>query len=181
MLHFSLLNLARKIVPGHELWRSAAVLSAVFICGTSPASDSLRVEHPVEIAFSIGEMTELAQDMGLSTEEFARSLTVMLNNAGLEARQSEAERDTEILFLDVIVDGESYYTSVGFWRMASYPLPNGEINSEFVTVWQDYSVGTHFDDATTVKASVNRIVERFISKYNDANQSGFPLRVASAP
>jgi hypothetical protein len=89
--------------------------------------------------------------------------------------------DDDILFLDVIVDGDTFYTSAGFWRMASFPLPNGDINSEFVTVWQDYSIGTHYDDPEMIRASVSRIIERFIAKYSAANNTGNPLRVASAP
>lgn len=119
--------------------------------------------------------------MGLTIDGFAKSLSIMLNRAGLQAKRSETERDSDILFLDVIVDGESYYTSVGFWRIASYRLPNGDLNSEFVTVWQDYSVGAHYNDPGTVRASANRIIERFIAKYSDANNTGNPLQVVSAP
>jgi hypothetical protein len=126
-------------------------------------------------------MTQAAQDLGLTDKDFAETLRIMLSRAGLQATRSELKLDRNLLFLDVIVDGEVFYVSAGFWRKASYPLPNGKFNSEFVTVWQDYSVGAHYHDPETVRSSVNTLIERFIARYSDANDTGNPLRVASAP
>ncbi len=154
---------------------------AVSLCEFTQADDSLWVESPEEVAFSVAHMTQGAKDMGLTNESFAETLALMLNGAGFQTKQSKLDRDNDMLFLDVIVDGETFYASAGFWRKASYPLPNGDLNSGFVTVWQDYSVGAHYDDPETVRASVGTLIERFITKYSDANNSGKPLRVASAP
>jgi hypothetical protein len=174
MLHASPQELCR-------IWRVVAVLASTFAWVTSQAADSLWVENPVDVAYSVGEMTKGAQDIGLTTESFAESLHAMLNHAGLQPRQSTRSRDSDVLFLDVIVDGESFYTSAGFWRMANYPLPNGDLNSEFVTVWQDYSIGAHHNNPDIVRASVNTILERFIAKYSDANNTRRPMQVASTP
>ena len=181
MPHILPKTLGYRIVRGYELWRIAAVFAAAFICDSSQASQSLWVENPQEVAYSVASMTPGAISLGLTSEEFSESLTVMLNRAGLQGRRSEFGNDSDILFLDIVVDGETYYASAGFWRMATYHLPNGETNSEFVTVWQDYSVGAHFDDPETVRVSVERLIERFIARYRDANGVGRPLSVAAAP
>jgi hypothetical protein len=174
-------NLDCNIVAGLCLWQLPVVLAAALACEPVIAGDGLWVEHPEEVAFSVADMTQGAKDMGLTGAGFAATLSTMLQRAGLKARQTDFERDSDVLFLDIIVEDETFYASLGFWRMVSYRLPNGVVNSEFVTVWQDYSVGAHHEDPGKVRATVNSITERFIAKYQDVNKVGSPLRVASMP
>jgi len=174
-------NLDCNIVAGLRLWQLPVVLAAALACEPAIAGDGLWVEHPEEVAFSVADMTQGAKDMGLTGAGFAATLSIMLQRAGLKARQTDFERDSDVLFLDIIVEDETFYASLGFWRMVSYRLPNGVLNSEFVTVWQDYSVGAHHEDPGKVRATVNSITERFIAKYQDVNKGGTPLRVASTP
>ena len=169
-------------VPGFRPWQLALVLALVLASGASMGSDGLRVENPGEITFAVAAMTPRAKELGLTNSVVAASLKSSLSRAGLAARQSDLDdRDSDVLFIDIVVEDETFYASLGFWRMASYRLPGGELNSELVTVWQDYSVGAHHDDAAKVRATVNRIVSRFISQYRDVNDVGVPLRVASTP
>jgi hypothetical protein len=156
------------------------MLASALVCGAAAADGSLWVENPQEVAFSVGKMTQSAQDLGLTDSDLAETLSVMLNRVGLRARRSQGTNDDDVLFLDVIVDDETFYTSAGFWRMAKYRLPNGDLTSEFVTVWQDYSVGAHHNDPEAIRVSVNRIIERFITKYSDANSPHAPVQVASS-
>ena len=171
----------RNTLTGSGSLRLLLVVAAALVCDTSIADDGLWVDDPEEVAFSVADMTDSARDMGLSSDGFAATLNNMLNHAGLRAKQSDIARDDRVLFLDIIVDDETYYASLGFWRMASYRQPDGELNSEFVTVWQDYSVGAHHDDPGAVRDTVNKIIERFITRYRDANNVRPPLRVASTP
>ncbi len=174
-------NPDRNIPAGYRLWRLSLMAAGALACETSIASDGLWVDNPEEVAFSVADMTSSAKDMGLSNESFAAALSTMLNRAGLRPRQSVLKRDNDVLFLDVIVEDETFYASLGFWRVASYRQPDGELNSELVTVWQDYSVGAHHDDPATVRDTVNEIIERFIAKYRDVNNVSTPFRVASTP
>jgi len=181
MLQISQKKFGYTIACGRARWRMLVALAAVVMCELSQATESLWVENPEQVAYSVADMTPGAKALGLTNGEFAKSLNVMLSRAGLQGRRSEFRNDSDVLFLDVVVDGETYYASAGFWRMASYRLPNGDIHSEFVTVWQDYSVGAHYDDPETIRVSVERLIERFIAKYNDANSAGRPLSVAATP
>ena len=174
-------NPDRNIPTGYRVWRLLLMAAGALACEASLAGDGLWVDNPEEVAFSVADMTSRAKDMGLSDESFAATLSRMLNHAGLRAKQLDLERDSGVLFLDVIVEDETFYASLGFWRMASYRQPDGELNSEFVTVWQDYSVGAHHDDPAKVRATVNKIIARFITKYRDVNNVGTPFRVASTP
>jgi hypothetical protein len=166
---------------GCLFWQTLVLLLSSLICEVSQADGSLWVENPREVAFSVGRMTPGAQNLGLTDADFADTLSIMFDRVGYQARRSRGAHDKDVLFLDVIVDGETFYTSAGFWRIANYRLPNGDLNTEFVTVWQDYSVGAHHNDPETVRASVSRIIERFIAKYSDANKSRAPVQVASSP
>ena len=171
-----------RIIPtGYRVWRLLLMAAGALACETSIAGDGLWVDNPEEIAFSVADMTSSAKDMGLSNESFAATLSTMLNHAGLRARQSSLERDSDMLFLDVIVEDETFYASLGFWRVASYRQPDGELNSELVTVWQDYSVGAHHDDPGKVLDTVNKFIARFIARYRDVNNVSTPFRVASTP
>ena len=166
-------------VPGARPRLPAFVFTLMLACGTAAGSDGLRVERPLEVAFSVAEMTEQARSMGFTDSGVATTLQENLTRAGLAGRRSDPERDSDVLFVDIIVEDETFYASLGFWRMASYRLPGGALNSEFVTVWQDYAVGAHHGDPATVNATVKRIIDRFIVRYSDVNGVSQPQRVAA--
>lgn len=181
MLEFSRDKCDRNRLAGLRWWHLPAVLAAALACQTAVAGDGLWVENPGEVAFSVGNMTQVAKDMGFTDAGFATILSTSLQRAGLSAKRSDFKRDNDVLFLDVIVEHETFYASLGFWRKVSYRLPNGKLISEFVTVWQDYSVGAHHDDSRKVRDTVNRIIARFIARYRDVNDTGIPLLVGSTP
>jgi hypothetical protein len=164
-----------------RLKRLPVLLAALFLCEFAVADNELWVENPLDVAFAVGNMTQDAKDMGLTYDGFAKILTSSLNHGGLVARPSDLERDDDLLFLDIIVEHDTYYASLGFWRLVSYRLPNGELKSELVTVWQDYSVGTHHNNPARVRDTVTKVIERFVARYSDVNDLQTPLRVASGP
>ncbi len=147
----------------------------------SLAADTLWIANPAQVAYSIGALTQDARKLGLSNDSLAGTLNGMLSRAGLTARPAEFERDDGVLFLDIIVEEQTYYASLGFWRIASYPHPDGELASNFVIVWQDYSIGAHYDDPDAVNGTVMQIIERFIAAYSVANELAAPLQAATAP
>jgi hypothetical protein len=53
--------------------------------------------------------------------------------------------------------------------------------SGFVTVWQDYSVGTHHGNVDTVYDTVTTIVDQFITRYSAANDLAGRVRAANSP
>lgn len=154
------------------------LLAAASTCGNALADDGLRVDRPLEVAFSISRMTRDAAAMGLTDSGFAVLLSSSLTRAGLSARRSDSENDDTVLFLDIVVEDEAFYVSLDFLRPASFRLPGGEMNSEPVSVWQGYSVGTHKDDAGKIRDTVSQIVEQFVTSYRDANDLSIPARVA---
>ena len=168
-------------VPGFRPLQLALALALVLASTASSGSDGLRVENPAEIAFAVAAMTPQAKEMGLTDAGVAETLQSSLSRAGLSGKRSDLEHDSDVLFVDIIVEDETFYASLGFWRMASYRLPGGELNSEFASVWQDYAVGAHHDDPEKVRVTVERIIERFIVKYSDVNSVRKPLRIASMP
>lgn len=157
------------------LWASIAAISPAV------ADDSLRVENSVDIAFSVSRLSNDASGIGLSDAGIAEILSTSLMSAGLVARSSGLRGDEPVLFVDIIVEGDSYYASLDYWRMASIALPDGEINSDYVTVWQDFAFGSHGDAGQTIRDALKRIVERFVIDYRDANAVDAPLRIAAIP
>ena len=145
------------------------------------AAEGLRVDNAAELAFAVADMTSVAQGMGLSKASLAGAVTQKFGAAGIRARPTIAGQDEEVLLVDVVIEHETYYVSLGFWRVASYPQPQGEITSGFVTVWQDYSVGTHRGDVDTVYETVATIVDQFITRYSDANDLTGRVRAANSP
>jgi glucan biosynthesis protein len=126
-------------------------------------------------------MTQVAEDMGLSKANLVVVVADKLGRAGLHARPTNANGDEEVLLVDVVVEDETFYVSLGFWRVASYPQPQGETDSGFVTVWQDFSVGAHHGDVDTVYQAVTTIIDRFVASYSNANELGDSVQVASTP
>lgn len=164
----------------NRLLPAALLVFAVAVADIAVA-DGLRVDSAEDVAFAVAEMTQVAEDMGLSRADLAVALTEKLSRAGLRARLSDADRDKDLLLVDVVVEEEAFYVSLGFWRVASYPQPDGENSSGFVTVWQDYSVGAHHGDVDTVYTTVTTVIDRFIARYSDANELGDSVQVAAAP
>ena len=163
-----------------RLPRAVLLVFAVAVADIAVA-DGLRVESAEEVKFAVADMTLTAEDMGLSRADLALRLTERLSRAGLRARLSDADRDEDLLLVDVVVEDETFYVSLGFWRVATYPQPDGESGSSFVTVWQDYSVGAHHGDVNTVYTTVTTIVDQFITRYSDANDLTGRVRAANSP
>ena len=159
----------------------AALLVFAVAAADFAVADGLRVDSAEDVAFAVAEMTATAEDMGLSRADLATVLTEKLSRAGLRARLSDADRDEDLLLVDVVVEEEAFYVSLGFWRVASYPQRDGENSSGFVTVWQDFSVGAHDGDIDAVHATVTTITDRFIARYRDANELDDRVQVAATP
>ena len=160
---------------------SAALLVFAVAAADFAIADGLRVDSAENVAFAVAEMTATAEDMGLSKANLVVVVTDKLGRAGLRARPTDANRDEEVLLVDVVVEDETFYVSLGFWRIASYPQRQGETDSGFVTVWQDFSVGAHHGDVDTVYQTVTTIIDRFVASYSDANELGDSVQVAAAP
>lgn len=173
-------NRSNNEVSTFTLWQLPVLLAVILGCEVAIAGDELWVENPRDVAFSIGNLTQNARKMGLTDAAFATILSTTLDNAGFTARQSDSMHD-DVLFLDIIVEDESFYASIGFWRVVSFRLPNGEFNSDLVNVWQDYSFGVHRDDAGRVRDTVKKVIDRFIASYGAANGISVPLRLAATP
>jgi hypothetical protein len=173
---------SRRCLPTRRL---RLLRTAIAICAAllfhAAAADGLRVDNPAEVSFVVTDMTAIARKIGLSRADLADMVTDKLSVVGISARPTIAERDEEVLLVDVVVEHETFYVSLGFWRVASYPQPQGEITSGFVAVWQDYSVGTHHGNVDTVYDTVTTIVDQFITRYSDANDLAGRVRVATSP
>ncbi len=176
---------SNKRVSTFRGWRLPVLLTAIVSCNIAVAgdetSDELWVEEPRDVVFSIGNMTQSAREMGLTDAAFASILRTSLNRAGLKARQSDSRHDDDLIFLDIIVEDETFYASIGFWRRVNIRLPNEEFYSKFVTVWQDYSVGAHHGDPGRVRDTVHKVIDRFIASYGAANDVSMPLLLSATP
>ena len=162
-----------------QRWRRVIALFMLVFCASASASDELWVENPEQIAFSVGRMTDAAKDLGLHERQIAAWLSESLQRAGLEARAADTEHDPAVLFLDVFVAAGSYYASVGFWRNAEYSLPDGTAASNQVIVWQEYAIGSHNGDIEQVRATISRVIGRFVASYNGANNLDLSHQVAA--
>ncbi len=170
----------RSLTKHLYLLRISLVVWLMLLLDTA-AADGLRVKNASELAFAVADMTPAAQDMGLSKSGLAGTVTERLGSAGIQARPTIAGQDEEILLVDVVIEHETFYVSLGFWRVASYPQPQGEITSGFVTVWQDYSVGTHHGNVDTIYDTVTTIMDQFVARYSDANDLTGSVRAATSP
>jgi hypothetical protein len=161
--------------------RAFILLLALVCCRNALAADPLWITNPAEIAFSVSELTQEARALGLSDSDLSRTLSGRLTAAGLTPKLAEIEQDDGVLFLDIIVEKQTYYASLGFWRVATIQHPDGRPSSDFVIVWQDYSVGAHHDDPAEITDTVQQIIERFITTYSAANDLDTPLQAAAQP
>jgi uncharacterized membrane protein YdfJ with MMPL/SSD domain len=161
--------------------RVAMLLVALFCFRQAFAADALWIDNPTEISYSVGELTDAAKALGLSNSSLSGTLADGLSAAGLTPKPAAYSNDKSVLFLDIIVEEQTYYASLGFWRVATYQRPDGEQNSDFVIVWQDYSVGAHHDDPAAITSTIQQIIERFIVTYGAANHLERPLQAAANP
>lgn len=168
----------RATFTAHRLPRLVA-FAALLISASAFAGNELWVQEPQTIAFSVGSVTADAKDLGVTQKKLATDLSDALKRHGFSARLSELGRDTDVLFLDVIVEGSAYYASLGFWRKATFELPDASANTDHVIVWQDYAIGTHEGDPAIVRATVSTIVDRFVTRYNAANNLDQVRQVAA--
>jgi hypothetical protein len=171
----------RDIASVFGVWRFCVSLIVVLICPQSLAADGLWIENPTDVAYSVGDLTADARKLGLSDNSLVETLSATLTRAGLIARPAEFARDQGVLFLDIIVENQTFYASLGFWRVATFPRPDGEPASDFVIVWQDYSVGSHHNNAAAVNHTVQKIIDRFVVRYSTANKITDPLQAAATP
>ncbi|MBT8080075.1 MAG: hypothetical protein KJO31_15965 [Gammaproteobacteria bacterium] len=160
-------------------WRRRFAVLALLICTGVSANDELKVQNPQQIAYNVGGMTDAAIELGLDEQRVSMWLAQSLQHAGLAARAADTERDQEVVFLDIVVEAGSYYASVGFWRNASYDLPDGTEASNQVIVWQEYAIGSHNGDVDQLRHTVNRVIERFVSSYGNANDLDLSQQVAA--
>ena len=142
-------------------------------------ADGLRVEDPSELAFAVAELSNDAEQLGFSRELLVAALKSRLSRVGLEARPSNAQDSDAILFIDVIVDGNVYYVALDFWRVGSFAQPDGQQASAYVSVWQDFSIGSHDGDRSPVDKTFSEVVERFIVQYVEANDGELLARAAA--
>ena len=168
------------MIPRSGFSKLLAVVVIALLCDYAVADSSLWVEKPEGIAYTVAGMSAHASELGLSGQSLAHALERALSDAGLAARRADFDRDDRILFLDIIVKPGSFYASLQFWRKASYVLPNGEQASEFVPVWEGFSLGDHHNKPGAVRSTVNKIVGNFIAEYRDANSLDDSSRVASS-
>ena len=163
--------------------RSGVLATALcLLLAFAPANASgLRVDNANDVAIAVAEMTPVARDLGITRAAISRAVMAMLESAGLKGRPSQDTVDGEVLLVDVVVTADAFYVSMGFWRVASYSQPGGDTDSGFVTVWQDYSVGTHKEDAAIVYATISAVADRFITEYRSANELEEAATVAGSP
>ena len=162
-------------------WLHTLILAVATIASGVASADGLRVENAQDVNFTVAEISGIAKQLGLSRNSIELQLVNKLESAGLRATRSESSQQDEVLLVDIVVQAESYYVSLDFWRLASYSQPQGETSSSFVTVWQDYAVGTHGDDAAAVYATVAQITDRFISQYSHVNGLGDEVHASTGP
>jgi hypothetical protein len=134
------------------------------------AEPGLWVSEPETVAIAIGNMTVGANNLGLTDAGFEKELTARLSNAGLKAHRADEDSDESILFLDLVVEQDTFVASLEFWRKAEYQLPDGTSHSDFVIVWEKYTLGAHSDRPEFVADSVAAVLDSFIVDYGIVNQ-----------
>lgn len=159
--------------------RLAAILALTCLLAgrIASAEPGLRVSEPDRVAFAIANMTLDANALGLTDTRFATALRKNLVDAGLDARPADRLADDGILFLDLVVEDDSFVASLEFWRKAAYELPDGTFHADHVVVWEEYCVGSHLNDPDLVTRSVERIIDQFVSAYRQSNEQRLSARL----
>ena len=158
---------------------AAAVLALVCVASIrfASAEPALRVSDPDQVAVAVANMTLDANVLGLTDTRFEHVLRKNLDDAGLEARRADRVADDTILFLDLVVQNDSFVASLEFWRRAEYELPDGTTHTDHVVVWEEYCVGSHENDPDLVARSVERIIDAFVSEYRQTNERRLTARL----
>jgi hypothetical protein len=76
------------------------------------------------------------------------------------------------LLVTVRVEGSAFSMNVGFYRQASWQLPDGKVASNFLETWDaGDALGTHDNTDTLIIQELDARIGLFLSTYSRANQT----------
>ena len=82
-----------------------------------------------------------------------------------------SEPKDHFLLISVHVEGSAFYIDVGFYRQASWDLPDGKVAHNFLETWNaGDALGTHNNTDGPIVKELNNRLGLFLSTYLKANQ-----------
>lgn len=76
------------------------------------------------------------------------------------------------LLISVHVEGRAFDIDIGFYRRASWELPDGKVAHNFLETWNaGDSLGTHDNTDALIMKELDGRLELFLSAYLKANQT----------
>ncbi len=115
-----------------------------------------------------------AKEIGLSKDRIRSKLERELRSAGIRFWETLTEApmtaQDHLLYVNLNVVGDGWSLSVEFKRESYWQLPENQVGSDWVTVWNRGAAGTHSDRASFVLDAVEVALERFLNEYLKANQ-----------
>ena len=115
-----------------------------------------------------------AKEIGLSKDLIRSKLDRELRAAGIRSWETLPEApmtaQDRLLYVNLNVVGDGWSLSVEFKRESYWKLPENQVGSDWVTVWNRGAAGTHSDRTSFVLDAVEVALERFLNEYLKANQ-----------
>ena len=82
-----------------------------------------------------------------------------------------SEPKDHFLLISVHVEGSAFYIDIGFYRQASWELPDGKVAHNFLETWNaGDGLGTHNNTDAPIVKELNTRLGIFLSTYLKANQ-----------
>jgi hypothetical protein len=87
-----------------------------------------------------------------------------------ELQPQSAESD-HFLYVFVHVDGGAFNIDIGFYRAASWVLPDGRTGNNFLETWNSgHTLGTHGNNGAYILKELDTRLDQFLKAYLRANQ-----------
>ena len=103
------------------------------------------------------------------TEDAVRTRTALRMTASGITPRSDA--NARFLYVFVHVDGGAFNIDLGFYRAASWKLPDGKIVENFLETWNSgHTLGTHGNSAAYIMKALDGRLDQFLNAYLKANQ-----------
>jgi hypothetical protein len=172
-----------RIIKQSTFWSRSAGLAFLFLMvaamparsqsNTTDAAneqaerDGLRVSDYKTVPVVV---MEIEPNSAKITEDAVKSHTESrMKAAGLTLVSDPNDR---FLLISVHVEGAAFDIDIGFYRRASWELPDGKIVQNFLETWNaGDSLGTHDNSDAPIMKELDTRLEIFLSAYLRANQN----------
>lgn len=157
--------------------RLIIVCTLLLLCGIPAAgqdNDSDEVDREALSVTDYKNLTLVVLEMDPNSAKVTQDAVRTEVEAKMKAAGITPTMDANDRFLYVFVhiDGAAFNIDIGFYREASWNLPDGKTIHNFLETWNSgHTLGTHRDSSEYVLAALDARLDLFLEAYVKANGS----------